>query len=123
MHYLVRQHAMNLKLQDEAAFFAEYQNEPLPERGVEDDESLTADQIAQKLNGYKRREVPIGAEHLTMFIDVQGKLLFYVVAAWAGDRCDEGSSPFSRAADSSRHNRPCREPCNFRTPSPSSWTP
>jgi FkbM family methyltransferase len=25
------QHAMNLKLQDEAAFFAEYQNEPLPE--------------------------------------------------------------------------------------------
>ncbi|GIX04615.1 MAG: hypothetical protein KatS3mg114_0484 [Planctomycetaceae bacterium] len=25
------QHAMNLRLQDEAAFFAEYQNEPLPE--------------------------------------------------------------------------------------------
>jgi phage terminase large subunit GpA-like protein len=79
------QHAMNLKFQDEAAFFAEYQNEPLPEKGVEDDELLTAEQIAQKLNGYKRRELPIGAEHLTMFIDVQGKLLFYVVSAWAGD--------------------------------------
>jgi hypothetical protein len=40
------QHAMNLKLQDEAAFFAEYQNEPLPEKGVEDEGLLTADQIA-----------------------------------------------------------------------------
>lgn len=30
------QHAMNLKLQDEAAFFAEYQNQPLPEETVTD---------------------------------------------------------------------------------------
>ncbi|MEX2187239.1 MAG: hypothetical protein WD875_10610, partial [Pirellulales bacterium] len=36
------QHAMNLKLQDEAAFFAEYQNEPLPVDAGTDDE-LTAD--------------------------------------------------------------------------------
>ncbi len=79
------QHAMNLKLQDEAAFFAEYQNEPLPEKGVEDDELLTADQVAQKLNGYRCGEVPLGADHLTMFIDVQGKLLFWLVAAWADD--------------------------------------
>lgn len=28
------QHAMNLRLQDEAAFFAEYQNEPVGEAGV-----------------------------------------------------------------------------------------
>ena len=80
------QHAMNLKLQDEAAFFAEYQNEPLPEKGVEDEELLTADQIAQKLNGMKRGEVPVGCNHLTMFIDVQGKLLFWLVAAWEDDR-------------------------------------
>ena len=79
------QHAMNLKLQDEAAFFAEYQNEPLPEGGVEDDEMLSADEIAAKTNRMKRREVPIGASRLTMFIDVQGKLLFYTVAAWADD--------------------------------------
>ena len=32
------QHAMNLKLQDEAAFLAEYQNEPLPEETPQDDE-------------------------------------------------------------------------------------
>ncbi len=79
------QHAMNLKLQDEAAFFAEYQNEPLPEKGVEDEGLLTPDQIAGKLNGMKRGEAPIGANHLTMFIDVQGKLLFWLVAAWEDD--------------------------------------
>jgi len=79
------QHAMNLKLQDEAAFFAEYQNEPLPEKGVEDEELLTADQIAGKLNGMKRGEVPVGCNHVTMFIDVQGKLLFWLVAAWEDD--------------------------------------
>ena len=39
------QHATNLKLQDEAALFAEYQNEPLPEETV-DDGQLTADQVA-----------------------------------------------------------------------------
>ena len=40
------QHAMNLKLRDEAAFFAEYQNEPLPEETVGADQ-LTADQVAE----------------------------------------------------------------------------
>jgi hypothetical protein len=79
------QHAMNLRLQDEAAFQAEYQNEPLPEKGVEDEGLLSADEIASKLNGCKPGEVPIGATHLTMFIDVQGKLLFYAVVAWEED--------------------------------------
>jgi hypothetical protein len=78
------QHAMNLKLQDEAAFWAEYQNEPLPE-DLGEDEQLTVDEIAQKLNGHKRGEVPIGCNHLTMFIDVQGKLLFWAVCAWESD--------------------------------------
>ena len=78
------QHAMNLKLQDEAAFFAEYQNEPLPETEAEDDE-LTAEQIADKINRMDRGTVPIGANHLTMFVDVQANLLFYVVAAWEDD--------------------------------------
>ena len=96
------QHAMNLKLQDEAAFFAEYQNEPLPEKGVEDDDMLSADQIAQKLNSRKRGEVPIGADHLTMFIDVQGRLLFWLVAAWENDFTgyvlDYGAYPDQRRA-------------------------
>ena len=78
------QHAMNLKLQDEVAFWAEYQNEPLPEATVDDD-LLTADQIAAKVNGHKRGEVPIACTRLTMFIDVQGKLLFWLVAGWEDD--------------------------------------
>lgn len=78
------QHAMNLKLQDEAAFWAEYQNEPLPAEMV-GEEMLTPDQIAAKTNNHSRGAVPIGASHLTMFIDVQQKLLFYVVVAWEDD--------------------------------------
>ena len=78
------QHAMNLKLQDERAFFAEYQNEPLSEAKAEDDD-LTVDQIAAKVNGRRRGEIPLGCDHLTMFIDVQQKMLFFVVAAWSAD--------------------------------------
>jgi hypothetical protein len=78
------QHAMNLKLQDEAAFFAEYQNEPLPEE-VTDDDLMTADQVAEKINRLGRSTVPIGCNRLTMFVDVQAKLLFYVIAAWEDD--------------------------------------
>jgi hypothetical protein len=78
------QHAMNLKLdQGDAAFWAEYQNEPLPDE-VEG-ESLSADTIAAKTNGMKRGEVPVGVNHLTMFIDVQGTLLFWMVCGWEED--------------------------------------
>jgi len=41
--------------------------------------------LPKKLNGMKRGEVPLGANHLTMFIDVQAKLLFWLVAAWEDD--------------------------------------
>lgn len=95
------QHAMNLKLQDEVAFWAEYQNEPLPE-DEPDDELLTADRIAAKTNGLKRGDVPIGCSHLTMFIDVQGKALFWLVAAWEDDFTgyviDYGTEPDQKQA-------------------------
>jgi hypothetical protein len=78
------QHAMNLRLQNEAAFFAEYQNEPLPEVQASDD-LLTADQIAAKVSGHQRGQVPLGCTRLTMFVDVQGRALFYLVAAWEDD--------------------------------------
>ncbi|HOM18471.1 MAG TPA: hypothetical protein PLQ00_14165, partial [Thermoguttaceae bacterium] len=51
------QHAMNLKFQDERAFWAEYQNEPLPEASAKE-EDLTADAVAAKLNRLRRGEVP-----------------------------------------------------------------
>jgi len=95
------QHAMNLKFQDEHAFFAEYQNDPLPEIAPADD-LLTADQIAAKLNGHGRGEVPAACTHLTMFIDVQGSVLYWLVAAWEGDFTgyvvDYGTEPEQHAA-------------------------
>jgi phage terminase large subunit GpA-like protein len=78
------QHAMNLKLQDQNAFFAEYQNEPLPETLLGAGQ-MSAEEIAAKVNGLPASVVPLGCTHLTMFIDVQGTLLYYVIAAWADD--------------------------------------
>lgn len=77
------QHAMNLKLRDEPAFFAEYQNEPVAEQTDED--VLTPDQVAQRVNGRPRKQVPIECTRVTAFIDVHDKLLYYTVCAWAED--------------------------------------
>jgi phage terminase large subunit GpA-like protein len=78
------QHAMNLKLQNEAAFYAEYQNEPLPE-AVPFTTLLSADEIAMKINRLGRFLVPKACTQLTSFIDVQGALLYYLVCAWEED--------------------------------------
>lgn len=78
------QHAMDLKLTDEAAFWAEYQNEPLAE-DLGTEEQLTVDGISDRVNGHPRRSVPVSATHLTAFIDVQKTMLFYVVCAWDDD--------------------------------------
>lgn len=79
------QHAMNLRLdRGDAAFFAEYQNEP---KAADDQagEALKADEIAARLSGYKRGMVPRAASRLTMFIDVQERALFWLVAGWEDD--------------------------------------
>ena len=78
------QHAMNLKFQDEAAFMSEYQNDPLPD-DTADDSLLSVDGICAKINGLARWRVPLKCDRLTMFVDVQKALLFYVVIAWAED--------------------------------------
>lgn len=76
--------AMRLRFADEAKFFAEYQNEPMSDRPLEDD-LLTADEIASKLNQLRRRVVPLNTDTLTAFIDVQQKALFFAVTAWSED--------------------------------------
>ncbi|MCG3127374.1 MAG: hypothetical protein CHACPFDD_02233 [Phycisphaerae bacterium] len=96
------QHAMNLRLdRGDAAFWAEYQNEPLPEEQADSD-LVTADQIAAKTNGHRRCEIPIGCTHLTMFVDVQAKALFWLVAAWENDFTgyvvDYGTEPDQKEA-------------------------
>ena len=95
------QHAMNLKHdRGESAFFAEYQNEPVVE--AQGEEMLSADEIACKVNGYQRGEVPLGASHLTMFIDVQQKALFWMAVAWeesfTGHIVDYGTWPEQKRA-------------------------
>ena len=74
------QHAMNLKLRDEAAFWAEYQNSPIVE--TQGEQMLSADEIASKINNCERLSVPIGCNYLTLFIDIQQKALFYLLAGW-----------------------------------------
>jgi hypothetical protein len=90
------QHAMNLKFQDEIAFAAEYQNDPLPE-DTGGEEILSIDAICAKINGLPHNKVPLACDRLTLFIDVQKALLFYVVTAWAenftGSVIDYGSWP------------------------------
>ena len=93
------QNVMNLKLRDERAFWAEYQNEPLPEVEIQGAD-LTAQQIIEKVNRLKRGTVPLSCSRLTAFIDVQGSLLYYLIAAWEDDFTgyvlDYGSYPDQR---------------------------
>ena len=77
------QHAYNQKLKNPATFDAEFQNEPIDASA--DVELLTAEEIAAKVNGYKRGEVPQEATRVTAFIDVQGNMLFWMVVAWCDD--------------------------------------
>lgn len=78
------QHAMNLRADNEAAFAAEYQNEPLKPSQL-GGEKLTPEAVCQKANGRKRRDIPTVCSKLTMFIDVHNNLLYYVVVAWRED--------------------------------------
>jgi hypothetical protein len=93
------QHAYNFLIDDGPDIFAtECQNEPPKQAGEEG--RLTAVEICSRLNNFARFEFPREVEHVTAFIDVQGSLLYYVVAAWAQDFTgyviDYGSFPDQR---------------------------
>lgn len=89
--------AMRFFIKDRSSFFSEMQNEP--EADVQGDvvEMLTADQIAAKVSGYARFEIPVAVERLTFFIDVHKELLYYAVVAWCpgftGHVIDYGTWP------------------------------
>lgn len=78
------QYAMNLKLQDEAAFQSEYQNDPMPD-DISGDTLLSMDEIAGKINGLPEGRVPLACDKITCFIDIQKTLLYYAVVAWNDD--------------------------------------
>ena len=76
------QHAYNMLIDDGADVFAsECQNEPIIDDDADD--LVTADVISEKVNKYARRVVPADTSHITAFIDVQKKLLYYTVVAWS----------------------------------------
>lgn len=92
------QHAMNLYARDRAAFFAEYQNQPLDLSPAANHQlRLKPEALAAKLNRVKRGRVPKECEHLTAYIDVGGELLYWVASAWsrslAGSIVDYGMLP------------------------------
>lgn len=76
------QHAMNLMIQNEAAFMAEYQNDPLATMRA-DEGSLEVAEIVERLSTRPRGVAPDWAEQITAFIDVQGEALFWLVAGWS----------------------------------------
>lgn len=78
------QSAMNLFFKSRVVFDSEYQNEP-SEESIGDGEQLSIDKIAARCNGLGRGIVPLSASKVTAFIDVQQRLLYWLVAAWAND--------------------------------------
>ena len=75
------QHAWNLRIdRGESAFMAEYQNQPLADDIAS--EKLDKRALALRATTLERGKVPLDHQTLTAFVDVQEKLLFWLVASW-----------------------------------------
>ena len=76
------QHAWNLRIdRGDAAFFAEYQNQPLSDH-VESDK-LDKRALAGRVTNVPRGTVPGNHHRLTGFVDVQERVLFWLVMSWS----------------------------------------
>jgi hypothetical protein len=77
------QHAMNLLFRNEASFWSEHQNDPKPPMAdIDDDNTLTTEKLAVKCTNAKGGVVPQLANDLSMFIDTQKRLMYWIVVAW-----------------------------------------
>lgn len=75
------QHAWNLRIdRGESAFWAEYQNQPMADDIAAD--KLDKKDLALRAVSLKRGVVPLAHNRLTAFVDVQEKVLFWLVASW-----------------------------------------
>ena len=77
------QHAWNLRIdRGESAFFAEFQNEPV----VADNDTgrMQRRELAKRATSLPRGTVALNCDTVTAFIDVQEKVLFWLVAGWNG---------------------------------------
>ena len=97
------QHAWNLRIdRGEAAFNAEFQNSPLADDITTD--KLDKRQLVLRSTNIARGIVPAGHTKLTAFVDVQDRLLYWLVASWSesfgghvvayGAHPDQGSAFF-----------------------------
>ena len=97
------QHAWNLRIdRGESAFSAEFQNAPLADDITTD--KLDRKSLTLRSTSVKRGIVPHGHTKLTAFIDVQDRLLYWLVASWSesfgghvvayGTYPDQGASHF-----------------------------
>lgn len=95
-----QQHMMHIYFDRGSHFFSEMQNEPLPENlGVDD---LEPRELAERIINIPRGTVPVWATQVTMFIDVQKHVLYYMIVAWGEDFSgvviDYGTFPEQAAA-------------------------
>ncbi len=74
------QFAYELRFKSPDTFDADYQNEPKVDSL--EAELLTAIAIEKKIHGYERGVLPIEANLVTGFIDLQKQLLYYCMVAW-----------------------------------------
>ena len=97
------QHAWNLRIdRGESAFNAEFQNAPLADDITTD--KLDKRQLPLRATNIARGVVPAGHTKLTAFVDVQERLLYWLVCSWSesfgghvvayGSHPDQGSSFF-----------------------------
>lgn len=78
------QSLMNVSILNPSTFEAEYQNEP-KDFSLSDLTELSPAEVARKVNGIPHGIVPLQAVKITIGIDVQKGVLFYVVVAWEDD--------------------------------------
>lgn len=78
------QFAMNKFFSNKQMFMSELQNSP-EDMDYGDGEQLTASLIMEKLNNRPLDEIPFQATKLTMFVDVQKNLLYWMVMAFSDD--------------------------------------
>ena len=78
------QYAMDIYLADKQRFYSEYQNEPQasdPGDGLR----ITEEEVWQHLSGRPRLEIPAEVTRLTMAVDVQQTVLFYMILGTSQD--------------------------------------
>lgn len=75
------QHAYNLRIDSPDTFDAEYQNDP-PDEKSENVTTLDPVAIAAKVSSYKRGEIPLKVQRMTLFVDVHKQLLYWSVCGW-----------------------------------------